>query len=154
MHTLELRNPKELIRSSQAETTKGKTVIIGNERPEKKTPQVAAKTLGGQGKKKKTGSTSTGLTGSKTSLTGDQTGLNGASSGLGNSSKAKSRARPNFKELLTKYEEKGASQQQKGQSSKGKGTRTSSRHQEQSDSSLHQGNRVVMPHSFDWPVAP
>ena len=50
MHILELNNPKVLIRPSQAESTKGKNVIIGNESPEKnlthKTSQ-AAKTLGG-----------------------------------------------------------------------------------------------------------
>ena len=47
---LELNNPKVLIRPSQAESTKGKNVNIGDERPEKKlalkTPQ-GTKTLGG-----------------------------------------------------------------------------------------------------------
>ena len=56
MHMLELNNPKVLIRPDQAESTKGKNIIIGDERPEKKltqkTPQ-ATKTLGGQDKKKK-----------------------------------------------------------------------------------------------------
>jgi hypothetical protein len=73
INTLELNNPKMLIRPEQAEKAKGKNVIIGEQRPEENmqdklledTPKVAAKasTLGGQGKTKKTGSTSTGLTG-------------------------------------------------------------------------------------------
>ena len=58
-HVLELKNPKVLIRPSQAESTKGKYVIIGEERPERKvlqskTPRATTKTstLGGatQGK--------------------------------------------------------------------------------------------------------
>ena len=71
MHMLELNNPKVLIRSDQAESTKGKNIIIGDERPEKKltqkTPQVT-KTLGGQDKKKKADNKSTGLTGRGTGL--------------------------------------------------------------------------------------
>ena len=51
MHMLKLKNPKVLIRPSQAESTKGKNVVNGDERPEKKltlkTPQ-AAKTPGGK----------------------------------------------------------------------------------------------------------
>jgi hypothetical protein len=46
---LELNNPKVVIRPSQDESTKGKNVVIGDERPEKKltqkTPQTT-KTLG------------------------------------------------------------------------------------------------------------
>jgi hypothetical protein len=38
-HVLELKNPKVLIRLNQAESTKGKNVIIGEERPEKKMMQ-------------------------------------------------------------------------------------------------------------------
>jgi hypothetical protein len=73
INTLELNNPKMLIRPDQAEKGKGKNVIIDEQRHEAKvqdklledTPKVAAKasTLGGQGKTKKTGSMSTGLTG-------------------------------------------------------------------------------------------
>ena len=52
VHMLELNNPKVLVRPSQAESTKGKNVVIGDERLEKKltqkTPQ-DAKTLGGRG---------------------------------------------------------------------------------------------------------
>ena len=60
-HVLELKNPKVLIRPSQAESTKEKNVIIGEERPERKvlqskTPRASTKTstLGG-GKAKKRG---------------------------------------------------------------------------------------------------
>jgi len=35
-HVLELKNPKVLIRPNQIESTKGKNVVIGEERPEKK----------------------------------------------------------------------------------------------------------------------
>jgi hypothetical protein len=67
LHTLELTNPKVLIRLDQAEKAKGKNVIIGEERSTekkvmkvqnemlaKKTPQSASKTstLGGQDRNK------------------------------------------------------------------------------------------------------
>jgi hypothetical protein len=58
INTLELNNPKVLIRPDQAEKAKGKNVIIGEQRPEEKvqnklledTPKVAAKAsmLGGK----------------------------------------------------------------------------------------------------------
>ena len=141
VHVLELNNPKVLVRPSQAESTKGKNVVIGDERPEKKLTQKipqGAKTLGGQDKKKadnkSTGLTghSGGLTGS-TGLTGHGTGLTGAPSKSGNSSKIKTR--PSFKELLAKYEKEGSAQRQKGPPSKVKDTGSSSRHQEQSSQS-------------------
>jgi hypothetical protein len=73
VHMLELKNPKVLVRPSQAESTKGKNVVIGDERPEKKltlrTPE-STKTLGGQDKKKKADNKSTGLTCHGTGLTG------------------------------------------------------------------------------------
>jgi len=60
VHTLGLRNPKVLIRPSQAESTKGKNVIIGDERPvkkmtQKKVPPSPAKvsTLGGKTRKRR-----------------------------------------------------------------------------------------------------
>ena len=113
VHMLELNNPKVLVRLSQAESTKGKNVVIGDERPEKKLiskiPQ-GAKTLGGQDKKKKADIKSTGLTGHSDGLTG-LTGLTGAPSKSGNSSKIK--IRPSFKELLAKYEKEGSTQRQK-----------------------------------------
>ena len=140
VHTLELSNPKVLIQPHQAESTKGKNVVIGEERHEQevlqnKIPRVAAKDsmLGGQDKKKGADSKSTGLTGSKdgrTGPTGSRTGLTGAPSKSGNSSKIKTR--PSFKELLAKYEMKGSFQRQKGRPSKVKDTGSSSRHQEQS----------------------
>ena len=70
---LELNNPKVLVRPSQAESTKGKNVIIGDERPEKKLAQKtcqAAKTLGGHDKENKADSKSTNLTGPNGGLTG------------------------------------------------------------------------------------
>ncbi|XP_039840972.1 uncharacterized protein LOC120700818 [Panicum virgatum] len=120
VHVLELKNPKVLVRPSQAESTKGKNVVIGDERPEKKLTQEipqGAKTLGGQDKKK-ADNKSTGLTGhsgsltGSTGLTGHGTGLTGAPSKSGNSSKIKTR--PSFKELLAKYEKEGSAQRQKG----------------------------------------
>ena len=59
VHALELSNPKVLIRPHQAESAKGKNVIVGEVRHEKgvlqnKTSRVAAKTstLGGRTRKK------------------------------------------------------------------------------------------------------
>ena len=103
VHTLELSNPKVLIRPHQAELAKGKNVIVGEERHERevlqnKTSRVAAKasTLGGQDKKKGADSKSTGLT--------------GVPSNYGNSSGTKDKKRPSFKVLLAKYEKKGVAQ--------------------------------------------
>ena len=114
---LELNNSKVIVRPSQAESIKGKNVVIGDERPKKKlTLQTSqgAKILGGQDKKKKPDNKSTGhsggLTGS-TGLTSHGTGLTGAPSKSGNSSKIKTR--PSFKELLAKYENQGATQKKK-----------------------------------------
>jgi hypothetical protein len=93
-HVLELKNPKVLIRPNQAESTKGKNVIIGEERPEKKMQQNKtsrdASTLGRQDKKK---------------ANNKSTGLTGASNESGGSSKSKIRL--SFKELLAKYEKQG-----------------------------------------------
>ena len=128
VHMLELSNPKVLVRPSQAESTKGKNVVIGDERPEKKLTQEipqGAKTLGGQDKKK--------ADNKSTGLTGHNGGLTGAPSKSGNSSKIKTR--PSFKELLAKYEKEGSAQRQKGPPSKVKDTGSSSRHQEQSSQS-------------------
>ena len=130
VHTLELSNSKVLIWPHQTESTKGKNVVVGEERHEKKvlqskTPRVAteASTLGGQDKEKGADSESTGLTGSKG-------GLTGTPSKSGNSSKSKTR--PSFKELLAKYEKDGTAQ--KRRSSKVKDMKSSTKHQEQSDS--------------------
>ena len=114
VHMLELNNPKVLVRPSQAESTKGKNVVIGDERPEKKLAQKTtqdAKTLGGQDKKMKAYNKSTGLTGHSSGLTGSTgcgTGLIGEPSKSGNSSKIKTR--PSFKELLAKYEKEESAQ--------------------------------------------
>ena len=56
VHMLELSNTKVLVRPSQAESTKGKNVVIGDERPEKKLtskiPQ-GAKTPGGKTRRRR-----------------------------------------------------------------------------------------------------
>ena len=124
---LKLKNPKILIRPSQAKSTKGINVVIGEERLEKKmlqnkTSRAAMKTsiLVGHGKEKKTGSKLTGQTGSSSGLTspqggltGVQTSLTGASSKSRNSSMTEFRRRPSFKELLAKYEKEKVVQRQK-----------------------------------------
>jgi len=120
IHTIELANPKVLIRPHQAESAKGKNVIVGEERPEKKvlqskTSRATAKvsTLGGQDKEKRADSKSTGLIGSDSSLTsptgltGAKTRLTGVPSKSRDSSRSKDKKRPSFKELLTKYEKEG-----------------------------------------------
>ena len=60
MHVLELRNPKVLIRPNQAESTKEKNVIIGEERLEKKMLQNktsrTTSTLGGKTRRRPTAS--------------------------------------------------------------------------------------------------
>ena len=64
MHTVELQNPKVLIRPSKAESTKGKNVVIGEPRSEqmKKSLEASSKnsTLGGHDPKKGAGSVLTG----------------------------------------------------------------------------------------------
>jgi hypothetical protein len=68
VNTLELSNPKVLIRP-QAENTKGKNVNIGEQRHDERQPLevipkvLATSMLGGQEKIKTTGTASTGLTG-------------------------------------------------------------------------------------------
>jgi len=51
MHTIELQNPKVLIRPNQAESTKGKNVVIAEPRSEQKKKSLEASskssTLGG-----------------------------------------------------------------------------------------------------------
>ena len=128
VHMLELNNPKVLVRPSQAESTKGKNIVIGDERPEKKlTLQTSqgAKILGGQDKKKKADNKSTGLTGHNsglsgpTGLSGLRTGLTGAPNKSGNSSKIKTKL--SFKKLLAKYEKEGSAQRHKGATKRSQG---------------------------------
>jgi len=94
---------------------------------------------GGQGKKKKADTKSSGLTGAKT-------GLTGVPSKVGNSSGTKDKKRLSFKELLAKYEKNGATQKQKEPSNKVKDTKPSSERQERSG----QGNYA----SSNGPIAP
>ena len=139
---MELKNPKVLVRPSQAKSTKGKNVIIGDERLEKKltrkeTTQATTKTStlgGGQDKKENADSKSNNLTGPNSGLTGPsgptgaKTGLTGASNEPGNSSEAKNKRRPSFKELLAKYEREGIAQKQKGKPNKVNDMKPSSKH--------------------------
>ena len=105
MHTVELHNPKILIRPNQAESTKGKNVVIGEPRSEQKKKSLEASsknsTHGGQDQKKGARSVQTGLAGpsggsvlggheqrkkdgsAQTSLTGLATGLTGHSESYG-----------------------------------------------------------------------
>ena len=83
MHTIKLQNPKVLIRPNQAESTKGKNVVIGEPRSEHKKKSLKASskssTLGGQDQKKGARSVKTGMV---TGLTGPPGGsvLGGTSS--------------------------------------------------------------------------
>jgi len=143
-----------LIRPSQAESTKGKNVIIGEKRPEKKTLQNRAFpsynkgfNTRGHGKGKKTDSQLTGQTSSLSGLTGPQGGLTdaqtvliGMSNKSGNSSKEENKARPSFKKLSAKYEKEGAIQKQKGRPDEAKYAKSTSTSSEQSDPCVHQGN--------------
>ena len=64
VHTVELQNPKVLIRPNQDESTKGKNMVIGEPRFEqmKKSLEASSKnsTLGGHDQKKGAGSVLTG----------------------------------------------------------------------------------------------
>ena len=91
-----------------------------------------------------------GARSAKTSLTG----LTGPSGSSAKNPSNKSKARPSFKELLAKYEKEEAVQKQKGWLNKVKDAKTSSKHQEQSDSHLSQGNYATEPYSFYRPIAP
>lgn len=109
-----MTNPKVLIGLNKVKKAKGKNVIIGEERPEKKvlqnkTPQVIiSKTLslGGQDRSKKAGHAPIDPTSSQASLTG-------VFSKPGSSCKAKKKVRPSFKELLAKYKKKEVGQKRK-----------------------------------------
>jgi hypothetical protein len=83
MNTLELLNPKVLIRPYQADKAKGKNIIIGEQRPDEKlsleeTLKISAKasTLGGQDTAEKADGISTSLSTTQGGLTASQGGLN------------------------------------------------------------------------------
>jgi hypothetical protein len=89
MNTLELLNPKVLIRPVQADKAKGKNRIIGKQRPDKKlsleeTPKIAAKasTLGGQATAEKADGASTGLATAQGGLTRSRASLTSSQGGL------------------------------------------------------------------------
>ena len=72
VHAVEIQNPKILIRPNQAESTKGKNVVIGEPRSEQKKKSLEASSkssiFGGQDQKK-------GARSVKTALTSQETGL-------------------------------------------------------------------------------
>ena len=102
VNTIELQNPKVLIRPNQANGVKWKNVIISAGRPkplekEKKlSPESSLKSLAleGQDKDEVTGSAKTGLT--------------GFSRNTRKSFKTKKKTRPSFEELMAKYKKQGA----------------------------------------------
>jgi hypothetical protein len=83
------------------------------------TPKGAEKasTLGGQGKTKKTSSTSTGLTGAP----------DRSNRCPQRCPKVKKKVKPTFEGLLAKYKKKGASQKKGGRPSKGKSSKLSTK---------------------------
>jgi hypothetical protein len=88
MNTLELLNPKLLIRPDQADKAKGKN-IFGEQRTDEKlsleeTPKIAAKasTLGGQDTTEKADSASIDLATAQGGLTGSRGGLTASQGGL------------------------------------------------------------------------
>jgi hypothetical protein len=167
-NTLELSNPKVLIRLDQAENDKGKNVIIRKQthderQPLEVIPKISAtSTLGGQDKIKTTDTASTGLTSAQTGLTGVQTGLTGAS-GRSNRclqkgsrcSKPKKKARLSFNELLAKYKREGATKDQSNQPIGAKGVKAPPRHKgihhQRGNFSQYPFIGSVMPSSWFYP---
>ena len=148
MHTVELHNPKILIRPNQAESTKEKNVVIGEPRSGK-VKKVAEK------KSPEASSQNSTLGGARSVQTGLETGLTGPFRSFGKISRNnKKKGRPSFKQLLAKYEDKGATQRQKEQSDQAKDAKPSSKSREQSASPLQQGNSTFAPYLFGEPVAP
>jgi hypothetical protein len=155
MNTLELLNPKVLIRPDQADKAKGKNIIIGEQRLDKKlsleeTPKIATKasTLGGQGTTEKIDSALTGQATAQGGLTGSrggqtatggltvfQNGLIAISRKIGDAPKRK--VRPSFEELLAKYKRKGVARKRKNQPNGAKGEKAPPRH-EKRESAHHQ----------------
>jgi hypothetical protein len=139
MNSLELLNPKVLIRSDQANKAKGKNIIIGEQRPDEKlsleeTPKIAVKasTLRGQGTTEKADGASTGLATAQGGLTGSRGGLTGSQGSLRvpgwsdryfqkNGDAPKKNVRSSFEELLAKYKRKGAVRKRRNRPVGGKG---------------------------------
>ena len=116
-------------------------------------------TLGGQGKK--TGSTSTGLTGAQAGLTGSQTGLTSVShrsdrcpQKVQRCPESKKKVRPSFEELLAKYKRKGVAQKQKDQPKGAKGVKIPPRHKRQEGLHNQQGNFASAQYLFVGSVMP
>jgi hypothetical protein len=175
MNTLELLNPKVLIRPDQADKAKGKNIIIGEQRPDERlspeeTPKIAAKasTLGGQDTTEKADGASTGLatargglTGSRGDLTGSRGGLTASQGSLTATSRKngdapKKKVSPSFEELLAKYKRKGAAKKRRNPIGS-KGEKTSPRHEKRESVHHQQGNfaypfvGLVTPCSWYYP---
>jgi hypothetical protein len=122
VNTLELSNPKVLIRPDQAEKAKGKNVIIGKQRQDERHPlEVIPKVsvtsmLGGQDKIKTVGTASTGLIGA--SGRSDRCLKKGS-----RCSKPKKKVRASFNEILAKYKREGVTNDQSNQPSGSKGVK-------------------------------
>jgi hypothetical protein len=145
MNTLELLNPKVLIRPDQADKAKGKNIIIGEQSPDEKlpleeTPKIAAKTstLGGQGIAEKADGATTGLATAQGGLTGSR----------GRSDRylrkkwrcSQEKVRPSFEELQAKYKRKGAARKRRNQPIGAKGEKAPPRHEKRESAHHQQGN--------------
>jgi hypothetical protein len=151
MNTLELLNPKVLIRPDQADKAKGKNIIIGEQRPNEKlsleeTPKIAAKasTLGGQDTTEKADGASTGLATARGGLTGSRGGLTASQGSVTATSRTngdapKKKVRPSFEEILAKYKRKGATKKRRNPIG-AKGEKTSPRHEKRESAHHQQGN--------------
>jgi hypothetical protein len=169
MNTIELLNPKVLIRPDQADKAKGKNIIIREQRLDNKlsldeTPKIAAKasTLGGQGTAEKADGALTGQATAQGSLTGSwggqtatggltvsQSGLTAISRKIGDAPKRK--VRPSLEELLAKYKRKGAARKQKNQPNGARSEKAPPRHEKRESAHHQQGN---FPYSFVGSVTP
>jgi hypothetical protein len=127
MNSFELLNPKVLLQADQADRAKGKNIIIGEKRLDKKLSleetlnivEKASTLGGGQGTTEKADGVLTGQATAQGDLTGSRGGqtmtggltvsrssLTAISRKIGDAPKRK--VRPSFVELLTKYKRKGA----------------------------------------------
>jgi hypothetical protein len=159
MNTLELLNPKVLIRPDQADKAKGKNIIVGEQRPDEKlslekTPKIAVKasTLGGQSTAENADGASTGMATARGGLTGSRGGLTGSRGGLTtpqggliatsrkNGDAPKKKVRPSFEELLAKYKSKGAARKRGNQSIGVKGEKAPPSHEKRESAHHQQGN--------------
>jgi hypothetical protein len=154
MNTLELLNPKVLIRPDQADKDKGENIIIGEQRRNEKlsleeTPKIPVKasTLGGQDTAEKADGASTGLATAQGCLAGFRGGLTASQGDMTtisrkNGETPKKKVRLSFEELLAKYKRKGAARKRRNQPIGAKGEKAPPRHEKQESVHHQQGNFV------------